>query len=94
MYYVYILTNHTNTTLYTGSTYDLHKRMWEHKHVHLDSSFVQKYSCYKLVYFEHAETMDAALFRENQIKNWTRARKDKMINTHNPEWKDLSLGWR
>jgi len=92
MYYVYILSNHTNTTLYTGMTHDLKKRLWEHKNSDIES-FANKFRCYKVVYFEPVESFDSALAREYQIKKWARVKKEKLIEMKNPDWLDLSLDW-
>ena len=88
-YYVYILTNTNNRVLYTGMTNDLVRRMYEHKH-HLDkSSFTAQYNVDKLVYFEETSSNRAAIEREKQIKDWNRKRKNKLIETKNPNWVDL-----
>ena len=74
-FFVYILANKTNTTIYTGVTSSLPKRIYEHKQ-HLDpKSFTAKYDVTKLVYFEPVESAIAAIEREKQIKGWNRKRK-------------------
>ena len=92
MYYdVYILANATQVTLYTGVTGDLERRLWEHK-THADpGSFTAKYNVTKLVYVESTTDVNSAIAREKQIKSWNRKRKNKLIQTMNPFWKDLSL---
>ena len=88
-YYVYILTNPSYTVLYTGVTKDLVKRVYEHKH-HLDpDSFTSKYNAVYLVYYESTTDIKSAIVREKQIKGWTRKKKDALIDTMNPERKDL-----
>ena len=88
-YYVYILTNKTNSVLYTGVTNDLARRMYEHRE-HLDKdSFTSKYNVTKLVYFEQTTDVDAALEREKQIKSWKRERKIALIMESNPRMLDL-----
>ena len=88
-YYVYILANATNVALYTGVTRDLVRRVYEHRH-HLDKgSFTAKYDITKLVYFEETSDVYAALEREKQIKSWRRARKNALVETRNPQWRDL-----
>ncbi len=91
-YYVYLITNKTHSTLYTGVTNNLERRVWEHKNKAADS-FTKKYNCTKLVYFEHGNGIEGAIAREKQIKGWLRIKKDALIKTINPEWKDLSLEW-
>ena len=92
-YYVYILANKTNSTVYVGMTHDLEKRLYEHRNHLARGSFTDKYNCNKLVYYEWTDEQYAALSREKQIKKWSRAKKDNLINKMNPEWKDLSLEW-
>ena len=88
-YYVYILANVTNVTVYTGVTNDLVRRVYEHK-THADpKSFTAKYGVSKLVYFEQTSDVRAALEREKQIKSWKRARKNALVETMNPKWEDL-----
>ena len=88
-YYVYILANSTNTTLYIGVTNDLVRRMYEHRHKLAPGGFTAKYDIHKLVYFEYTNDVRAALEREKQLKKWNRARKNKLVETRNPSWKDL-----
>ena len=88
MYYVYILTNKGHSVLYTGMTNNLERRLYEHRN-HLVPGFTAKYNVHKLVYFEYGEDVWGAIEREKQIKGWTRKRKEELINSTNPEWKDL-----
>jgi len=90
-YYVYIMTNHSGT-LYTGMTDNLEHRIYEHRH-DLVPGFASKYKVTKLVYYEEGNNVDTVLTREKQIKGWPRARKVALIESKNPEWKDLSSGW-
>ena len=88
-YYVYIMTNQHNSVLYTGITNDLIRRVYEHKH-HLDKgSFTAQYNIDKLVYYEVTSDVNAAIEREKQIKGWNRKRKNKLIESKNPNWDDL-----
>lgn len=87
-FYVYILASMRNGTLYTGSTDDLAKRVWEHKEK-IIKGFTSKYGVDKLVWYEVHDTREAAFRRERQIKEWKRAWKLELIEKHNPEWKDL-----
>jgi len=90
-YYVYIMTNHSGT-LYTDITDDLQQRVEDHKH-DLVPGFASKYKVTKLVYYKEGNDANAALARKKQIKGWSRAKKVELIESKNPEWKDLSLGW-
>ncbi len=87
--YVYILTNKNNTTLYTGVTSNLPKRIYEHKNKLVDG-FSKKYNLDKLVYYEIFDDIIEAINREKQIKAGSRKKKIELINSQNPEWKDLS----
>ena len=87
-YFVYILTNHFNTVLYTGVTNDIIRRIFEHKQK-IDNGFAEKYGLDKLVYFESTNDVNDAIAREKQIKGWRREKKVALINESNPNWKDL-----
>ena len=88
-YYIYIITNKPNGTLYTGVTKSLQKRMYEHQHG-LHEGFSKKYGLKQLVYYERFEDINNAISREKQIKGWIRKKKINLIKTMNPDWKDLS----
>ncbi|MBS7261059.1 MAG: GIY-YIG nuclease family protein [Treponema sp.] len=76
--------------MYIGMTNDLTRRISEHKSG-LIEGFTKKYHVHKLVYFESTEDVNNAIKREKQLKGWTRAKKNALVETVNPEWKDLSL---
>ena len=88
-YYVYILASATNVTLYIGVTRDLVRRVYEHKHNTDPNSFTAKYKVHKLVYFEETTDVKVALEREKQLKGWRRSKKNSLIETMNPGWKEL-----
>ena len=88
-YYVYILTNKNNKVMYVGMTNDLSRRIYEHKNK-LIEGFTKKYNVSKLVYFEQTRNVNDAIHREKEIKKWRREKKNKLVETMNPEWKDLS----
>ena len=90
-YYVYIMTN-GKRTLYTGITNNLYRRVHEHKEK-LIPGFTKKYNIDYLVYVESTPDVIAAITREKQIKGWTRAKKISLIESSNPEWRDLSFDW-
>jgi putative endonuclease len=85
--YIYIMAN-TRPTLYTGVTSNLIQRVFQHKN-NLVKGFTAQYNIHMLVYYEHHETIEAAIIREKQIKNMNRADKLQMIQNANPEFKDL-----
>ena len=87
MYYVYMLTNKTNTVLYIGVTNNLGRRIREHKEEQIDG-FTKKYHVHNLVYYEEFHEVTAAIKREKQLKYWTRAKKNILVESANPEWKD------
>ena len=85
---VYILASGRNGTLYTGVTSQLVQRIWQHKH-DLAPGFTQKYRVHDLVYFELCDDMLTAIAREKQIKGGSRSKKIILIESVNPEWRDL-----
>ncbi len=89
-YYVYILANKTNSTIYVGITNDLARRVYEHKS-EKQEGFTKKYHVHKLVYYEETSDVYSALTREKQIKSWSRRRKNDLINTLNPTWKEIDV---
>ncbi|MBI5879262.1 MAG: GIY-YIG nuclease family protein [Chloroflexi bacterium] len=91
-YYVYIMTNPPHTTLYVGMTNDLKRRISEHKGK-LIKGYTNAYNATYLVHYEIAEDAATAIAREKQIKRWLRAKKIALIESNNPEWKDLSVEW-
>ncbi|MBU1101970.1 MAG: GIY-YIG nuclease family protein [Bacteroidetes bacterium] len=90
-YYIYIMTNNSKT-LYIGMTNNLERRVYEHKNS-LVKGFTSKYKITKLVYYEMTNDVNTALNREKQLKNWRREWKINLIESLNPEWKDLSEEW-
>jgi putative endonuclease len=87
---VYIMTNFNNTTLYTGVTSDLIKRVVQHKDGLYKKSFTYKYKLKKLVYYEGFHSIEEAIAREKQLKGGSRKKKIELIQKINPEWRDLS----
>jgi putative endonuclease len=91
-YFVYILTNKLRSVLYTGVTNNLKARIYEHymDSVNHKDSFAGKYNCYNLIWFEHFDQIEEAIIREKQIKGWSRMKKEKLINSFNPDWRFLN----
>ncbi len=89
-YYVYILFNKKNGTLYVGVTNDIVKRVWQHKNK-IFEGFTQKYNIDKLGYFEVFGDINAAIRREKQLKGGNRKTKLALIESNNPNWNDLYL---
>ncbi len=86
---VYIMTNQRHTTLYVGMTEDLKWRVIQHKNKEYSKSFTARYNLDKLVYYEILDHIETAIEREKQIKSWSRAKKIALIESMNPEWRDL-----
>jgi len=90
-FYVYILANQRNGTLYIGMTDDFFRRFSEHKEKSL-GGFAAKYDCDKLVWYEEHESRESAFLRERRLKEWRRSWKLMLIEGANPDWIDLSKG--
>jgi putative endonuclease len=87
-YYVYIMANAKNGTLYIGVTNDLRRRVWQHKNG-IHEGFTMRYRVHQLVWFEAATSIHGAIQREKQLKNWKRRWKISLIEKENPNWIDL-----
>jgi len=87
-YYVYFMTNKTNVALYIGVTSDLKRRVFEHKNK-LVKGFTEKYDIDKLVYYEIYDDPENAILREKRLKGSSRIRKNKLVESLNPQWLDL-----
>ncbi len=85
------MTNNSKT-LYIGVTNDLQRRVYEHKNK-LIEGFTKRYNITKLVYYETTNSIEAAIRREKQLKNWKRVWKMELIESVNRDWNDLSEGW-
>ncbi|OJU77964.1 MAG: excinuclease ABC subunit C [Bacteroidetes bacterium 47-18] len=86
-YFLYILTNKAKTVLYIGVTNDLKRRLYEHEQHLIVNSFSDRYNCVLLVYYEVFENISLAIEREKQLKKWSRAKKNTLIDNVNSEWK-------
>ncbi|OGD65025.1 hypothetical protein A2215_04780 [Candidatus Berkelbacteria bacterium RIFOXYA2_FULL_43_10] len=87
-YHVYLMANRTNTTIYTGVTDNLVRRVYEHKNK-ITKGFTDKYNVNKLVYFEQCDDIKIAIAREKQIKAGSRQKKIDLIIKDNPKYEDL-----
>mgnify|MGYP003516550735 CR=1 FL=1 len=87
-YYVYIVSNKYNKVLYIGVTNNLNRRVHQHRDGVV--GFTKQYNAHKLLYYDVLDTADAAIMREKQLKNWHREWKLNLIQTVNPEFRDLS----
>jgi len=86
-YFTYMMSSRSGV-LYIGVTNDLARRVAEHKEG-LVEGFTKKYRVKNLVYFETHRDVREAIAREKQLKSWRREKKVKLIESMNPEWKDL-----
>jgi putative endonuclease len=86
---VYILASVRNGTLYIGVTSNLMGRIVQHLDG-LTGGFTKRYGVKRLVWFQMADTMEAAITREKQLKVWRRAWKIELIEAENPAWRDLA----
>jgi putative endonuclease len=91
-YSVYMMQSTSRHVLYIGITSDLRARVWQHKHGSFEG-FTDRYKCHRLVYYERYQDVHRAIGREKQLKGWRREKKDRLVETLNPHWKDLSEGW-
>jgi putative endonuclease len=82
------MTNKHRTTFYIGVTNDLQRRIWEHNNK-IGSKFVQKYSLFDLIYYEHFNNIEFAIKQKKQLKNWHREWKINLIKEMNPDLKDI-----
>ena len=82
------MANHKGGTIYIGVTSNLVQRAYQHREGLIDG-FTKKYGCKTLAWFEQQSTMDYAIAREKQLKGGSRARKIALIESVNPEWRDL-----
>ena len=90
-YFVYILTNNIRN-LYVGVTGDLVSKMEEHREG-LVPGFSNRYNLTVLAYYEAVPDVWTAIERENEIKGYSRGRKEALVDSMNPEWRDLSEEW-
>src|SRR3989304_9308112 len=89
-YCVYLMSNFTNSVIYTGMTGDLITRVRQHRG-QATGGFTKRYAAWKLVYFEQYDDPLSAIAREKQIKAGPRRRKVELIEKENPAWRDLYL---
>lgn len=89
IYYIYILTNTNNKHFYVGVTNNLLNRYYEHKNKKYPESFAAKYNINKLVYYEIWGDINAAIYREKELKSWRQEKKINLIKTKNLIFKDL-----
>jgi putative endonuclease len=90
-YWVYVLSSATRV-LYAGTTSNLVRRMYQHKHG-LFPGFTKRYSVTRLVWSDWTPNVAAAVAREREIKGWTREKKVRLIETINAGWVDLAEDW-
>lgn len=87
-YFVYILTNRRHTVLYIGVTNNILRRMEQHRSGK-GGKFTSRYNVTKRVFIETTDDIHSAIRREKQLKGGSREKKPALINSVNPEWRDL-----
>src|SRR5437763_80946 len=92
-YFVYMLNSSSRRALYTGITNALTTRVMEHRGAEHPKAFTAQYRAFRLVYYEEFGDVRAAIAREKQIKGWTRAKKNALVASMNPQWRDLIAEW-
>jgi putative endonuclease len=91
-YYLYITTNPGKSVIYIGVTNDIKRRLTEHFNARGNClSFVSRYYCYNLIYYEHFSDINQEIEREKQIKNMNREKKKELITCMNPNWKFIRI---
>ena len=91
-YYVYMLTSSSRRALYTGVTNNIYSRHPQHLSADEDT-FVGRYKVFRLVYVEVFKDVRNAIARDKELKGWMRHKKDALIKSTNPGWRDLAAGW-
>ena len=91
-YWIYIMGSRNGHVVYTGVTNDLMRRVAEHRSGESEG-FSKRYKCCKLLYYEEYNDVRGAIGREKEIKGWTRIKKNALIESMNPQYKDLADGW-
>lgn len=89
VYWVYIMTNRSNSVYYIGMTNNIRRRVIEHRSRISTDSFTSRYNVFKLVYTETYRSPRAAIRREKKLKRWKRAWKQALIEEENPAYEDL-----
>src|SRR5437879_10577999 len=92
IFYVYVLQSASRRALYIGMTNNLRHRVFQHK-THQFEGFTDDYNAIRLVYWEKFGSVGKAIAREKQLKRWRREKKMWLIETMNPNWKDLATDW-
>jgi len=90
-FYVYILASRSRT-LYIGLTNNIFARIAQHRE-YRPGTFTSRYNIHRLVYYEEFAYINNAIARENELKDWNRAKKIALIEQNNPTWEDLAAGW-
>ncbi len=86
---LYIMASGFHGTIYTGVTSNLLQRIYQHRTGML-GGFTADHAVKRLVWFEMHASMEHAIAREKQLKNWRRAWKLALIEAENPTWRDLA----
>jgi putative endonuclease len=90
VFYLYMMTNRSRVVLYTGVTNDLERRVWEHVNQVL-KGFTSRYRVDRLVYYEDCRDVRDAIAREKEVKAWRREKKNALVESINPRWRNLAV---
>ena len=88
-FFVYMMTNRSRVVLYTGITSSLERRVWQHQQAEIEG-FTKRHNLNRPIFYESYDAPRDAIAREKQLKGWTRAKKNVLVETQNPRWADLS----
>ncbi len=88
--FVYLMMNKNHTNLYCGVTSNLPQRVWQHQNRFFPRCFTSRYNCFELMYYEWHDSIELAIAREKQVKDYSREKKETLITAVNPSWRDLS----
>ncbi|MFB3814051.1 MAG: GIY-YIG nuclease family protein [Terriglobales bacterium] len=91
-YYVYMMQSCSRRALYIGVTSDLEHRIQQQQDCTFEG-FTADYHAVRLVYFERYSDIRSAIAREKQLKGWRREKKNRLVESTNPQWRDLSADW-
>jgi len=83
------MSNKHRTVLYTGITGNIKSRVWQHETKKI-KGFTQKYNCIDLIYYEQYDDVNQAIYREKQIKKYSKKKKMNLIQNSNPDFKRLN----
>lgn len=82
-----------NGSYYTGSTWNLEKRLWDHQNGQ-GAIYTKSRLPVRLVYCEEYARIDEAYFREKQIQGWSRRKKKALIDFNEEKLVEYSKNYQ